>query len=491
MSLSPCQLVLPLLLAAMVAGGGCSDSESKASEPSADAVRTPVMPAVREVALAPAPRPVDPLPPGTSCMTAECHASFESSRYMHGVLRTGEKCSVCHEPDEGRHVYPLKRPGAAGCTFCHDAVTGQRIHQHGAVEVGCLACHDPHSSQQRSLLRGESVSSLCADCHPAEHASYPHAPFESGACVACHDPHESDFPALLRGGTGTDHCALCHEPLINDIASAERVHEPAQQDCRTCHDPHGSDHPHLLSTTIEDTCYSCHGDMEKMIAGADRPHGAVTAQARCANCHDAHVSDHPPLLKDRQDVLCLQCHDRRVVALDGRTIPDMTPSIRNRAFLHGPVASGDCSACHNVHGGSHSRLLREQFTEEFYTSFDIKHYALCFQCHESDLVTTERTTSLTDFRDGDLNLHYLHVHREKGRTCRTCHEMHGSDQPSGIAESVPFEGSGWPLPIGFRPTDTGGSCAPGCHKQMGYDRVAPRSPTSQEEPSAPQKEESP
>lgn len=81
---------------------------------------------------------------------------------------------------------------------------------------------------------------------------------------------------------------------------------------------------------------------------------------------------------------------------------------------------------------------------------------------------------LTNFRDGDLNLHYLHVNRDKkGRSCRTCHEIHGSDLPAHVATSVPFEGSGWPLPIGFKKTPSGGSCAPGCHKPYGYDRVEP------------------
>ncbi|MCP3905079.1 MAG: hypothetical protein GY715_15755 [Planctomycetes bacterium] len=490
--MTPRHPVLLILLAAVLVGTGCSDEPPNSDAPTPTIARpVPSPPTVREVAVVKAARPVGALPPGTSCSTAECHVSLSSSRFVHGVLRTGEKCSNCHEADQGDHVYPLKRPGNAGCTHCHAATTGQRIHQHGATEVGCVTCHDPHASDQRSLIRGESVADVCSTCHPAEHPTFPHAPFGNGTCVACHDPHESDFPALLRGGTGTEHCALCHERIVDAIATTEQVHPPARQDCLVCHQPHGSDFPHLLSVATDDACFSCHTDLEQMIAGAEAPHGALNTQASCANCHDAHASSHPSLLKDRQDVLCLQCHDREVLATDGRTIPDMTSSIRDREFLHGPVASGDCSACHNVHGGTHSRLLREQFTSAFYTSFDIKHYALCFECHEADLVTTERTADLTDFRDGDVNLHYLHVNKPKGRTCRTCHEIHGSNKPSHIAETVPFEGSGWALPIGFRKTDTGGSCAPGCHKPMDYDRVAPIASSAPKEPAATQEEATP
>jgi predicted CXXCH cytochrome family protein len=374
-------------------------------------------------------------------------------------------------------VYPLKREGNEACTVCHEAVIGQRVHQHGGATVACTACHDPHASDHTRLLRAESTATLCQSCHPAERFPHPHGPFGSGECVACHEPHESDFVRLLRGGEGAEHCFLCHEETHDAIAGAAYVHEPAGQDCRTCHEPHGADHPHSMRQPVDRSCFECHPDVEELVAGVAAPHGALSTLDRCANCHDAHASNQPKLLKDRQDVLCLSCHDKPIVASDGRTIPDMRPSLRDRAFQHGPVESGNCSACHNIHGGSHSRLLTERFTEAFYASFDLSSYALCFECHAAELVTEERTEALTDFRNGDVNLHYLHVNRQtKGRTCRACHEMHGSDLPAHVAESVPFEGSGWQLPIGFIQTETGGSCAPGCHRPMGYDRVDPLPP---------------
>jgi predicted CXXCH cytochrome family protein len=179
------------------------------------------------------------------------------------------------------------------------------------------------------------------------------------------------------------------------------------------------------------------------------------------------------LIRDREDKLCLQCHDQELRATDGTMIQDIGETLADREFLHGPIRDGQCSPCHNVHGASHSRLLNERFTEAFYASYDLKNYALCFDCHVQNLVQDEETTALTDFRDGDRNLHYVHVHRaEKGRTCRTCHEIHGSNIPRHIAESVPFEGSGWALPIRFQKLENGGSCAPGCHEPMTYAREA-------------------
>ena len=85
---------------------------------------------------------------------------------------------------------------------------------------------------------------------------------------------------------------------------------------------------------------------------------------------------------------------------------------------------------------------------------------------------TQTTLELTDFRNGEDNLHYLHVKDDtRGRTCRACHATHASDLPKNIRETVPY--GMWELPIGFKKTDTGGSCSPGCHLPKSYDRKDP------------------
>jgi hypothetical protein len=102
----------------------------------------------------------------------------------------------------------------------------------------------------------------------------------------------------------------------------------------------------------------------------------------------------------------------------------------------------------------------------------VGNFALCFGCHAKETVLVPRTRELTNFRDGEINLHYVHVNRQdKGRTCKTCHEIHGSNLPKHMATEVPFEGSAWPMPIRFEQTATGGRCAPGCHKPASYDRL--------------------
>lgn len=428
--------------------------------------------------LPPAPKPTTLLPLDTTCATAECHSSFTTARQIHGPVGSGD-CFACHGEDTGEHHYPLLRGPIETCTFCH-TVTGSRSHEHLPVmneTTGCIGCHDPHAGPVKFLLKANSTEQLCAKCHTVELKAHTHGPFAAGQCSLCHLPHEADNTKLLRGGEGPDHCYMCHSEVRLAINNSPTVHQPARDGCVTCHDPHSSNFSYELSAPVEKVCLSCHQDIEQEIATAATPHAALFTADKCANCHDAHASGRPHLLRERVDQLCLKCHDKPVTAADGRTVANMKPLLTGRQFLHGPVRAGDCTACHNVHGAAHSRLLTQQFPQTFYTDFAIEQYALCFTCHEQSLVTEPTTRHLTDFRDGDRNLHYLHVHRDKkGRTCKTCHAIHASDLPRHIATVVPFEESDWAMPIRFKQTPTGGSCAPGCHQPYIYDRNVPAVP---------------
>jgi predicted CXXCH cytochrome family protein len=423
------------------------------------------------------PKPAAALPMDTSCVTPACHANLVNAKQIHGPVAVAN-CQSCHAEETGIHVYPLKRPGNETCTFCHPIV-GARTHEHAAVEEsGCTACHDPHKSEVKFLLKEASVELTCATCHDTPKEKFAHGPFAAGQCTVCHQPHESNNAGLLRQGDQPDHCFSCHTGVQVRVANSPYVHEPAKESCTTCHDAHTSEYPFQLSAPIADSCLSCHTDMAERIKSEPVSHDAVFMDQGCANCHDPHAAAGPNLLRDRADHLCLKCHNQPQQASDGRTIPDMQPTL-NRRFLHGPIRAGDCAACHSVHGGENARLLVKRFPDTFYASFDLTNYALCFSCHSEDLVLTEQTDELTGFRDGDRNLHYLHVNRDqKGRTCKTCHDIHGSDRPDHIASDVPFEGSQWAMPINFEKSDAGGSCSPGCHETKTYRRAPAAGDTS-------------
>jgi predicted CXXCH cytochrome family protein len=436
----------------------------------ADYLKT-VAAATRPVAIAPqAPKPTGPLAPGTSCVSAECHATYSRAAHVHGPVNE-KACDSCHAADVGGHRYPLKRGKTETCTFCH-AVAGTASHQHAPLKDGCTTCHEPHSGPAKFLLKADNVEQLCLKCHDVPLKKFAHEPFAKGQCTLCHEPHQANNVKLLRGGEGKDHCFTCHGAMKQTFASAMVVHQPASQNCTNCHNPHSTDHPHELKAPVKDTCLTsgCHDKLKSHLAAATVKHGATDTAASCINCHNAHASAQRGLLADRQEQLCLKCHDKPVQTAEGRTVENVKPVLQS-TFLHGPVRSGYCSACHDPHGAIHPALLERAFPEKFYTPFDVKKYDLCFTCHDPTVVLEKKTASLTNFRNGQSNLHYLHVNRdEKGRSCRTCHDMHGSNLTNHMASNVPFEGSNWAMPIEYRKTDTGGSCTPGCHGTKTYDR---------------------
>ena len=136
---------------------------------------------------------------------------------------------------------------------------------------------------------------------------------------------------------------------------------------------------------------------------------------------------------------------------------------------HNPVEAKDCSACHRTHAGDNFRLLVAEYPTAFYAPYERENYALCYGCHNDKVVASEETTTLTGFRDGSRNLHFVHVNRERGRTCRACHEVHASKQDHHIREGVPYGAKGWVLKMGYTKLPNGGSCAKTCHDTKTYN----------------------
>ena len=420
-----------------------------------------------------APRPTSPVSFSAGCVTSECHAFFKTAQRIHAPAVDGS-CDVCHLEESGDHLYPVRHDKGSGCVTCHD--TGEsRPFQHEQLSgAGCTGCHDPHATDSPFLLLEASVAGTCARCHAPADDLLLHSPYKNGHCTACHDPHESDFPGLLNGGTGIEHCRTCHEALVSTFESVKRSHLQIKRGCLACHNVHGTDYKgHVIASTGV-LCLSCHEEIKVAIDGAAVSHDAVLTGERCLSCHDPHASNLPMMLREDQVSVCLECHADPLLSVDGREIPGLKSELTRKKFEHGPVKSGHCNACHSIHGAQHERLLKEPAPAILQGVFDIKHYALCFQCHTRELVLEERTWTATRFRDGDLNLHYLHVRAgDGGRTCTSCHAVHGSDLPLHISSFVRFEGSGWRMPVGFVKEEDGGTCSSGCHETLGYRRSRP------------------
>jgi predicted CXXCH cytochrome family protein len=413
-------------------------------------------------------------PPGPdysgNCTDAGCHDQYAKRAFAHGPVAVGS-CDACHEQVGTEHKFKYVAELKDLCYECHDEFEGQVAHQ-PVAEGQCLRCHDPHGSASQSLIKGETVGELCAQCHKetTEGREFLHGPAAVGACTVCHNPHAADQAALLSMERQSL-CFKCHTTMQKRLAQEGYKHAPVTEDCMTCHDPHGADNRMNLSTAPPELCLDCHDSIADTLDDATVTHDAVTMEDACLNCHDPHVSkiEHN-LLREPMD-LCLTCHDKELGNGENKVM-NMAKLLSDNPDHHGPIREKNCQACHQVHGGENFRLLIKEYPPEFYAPFQEERYSLCFECHEPDVVQDERTDTLTGFRNGDRNLHYLHVHREvKGRTCRACHNTHASKRPKHITESVPF--GNWELPINYRQTATGGSCQPGCHKLYRYDRNKP------------------
>ena len=401
------------------------------------------------------------------CTTGGCHDQMGKESFVHGPLGAGV-CISCHSPHGSFEPYGMKLTGRDLCFSCHQSAEDDFDKDviHPPVEEGCIECHDPHESSKRFQLRYEStlVSELCFQCHEQGEyeKSYIHDPVQEGQCLDCHRPHASDQDKLLVASTESGElCLQCHDEKEEDLAK-EYIHPPVVEGCEQCHDPHSADEPVLLLEKGAQLCASCHEEMHpevfEDIASAKFPHEPA-AEGRCVDCHLVHSSDFESLLHDTQDRLCLGCHT------------ELSEDIEESKNLHGPVQTGQCSACHKPHGSLYPRLLEKDFPEEFYVEYRPETYDLCFECHKRAIAEEKFTTTLTNFRDGDTNLHFSHVNREKGRNCISCHDAHASNQPKHVRYEVPF--GVWFYPVELTLTATGGSCVVGCHAPKKYDRSQP------------------
>jgi len=125
-------------------------------------------------------------------------------------------------------------------------------------------------------------------------------------------------------------------------------------------------------------------------------HKPTLDNAKCGACHDRNASF--ALLRPI-NVLCLQCHQA---------------TAREAPLMHGPVAVGECSLCHEAHRSPYPHLLKAPLPK------------LCFGCHDRTppKYPRESPTISSDTLGGKpTTLGCLRPSDEAA--CTTCHRPHG------------------------------------------------------------------
>ena len=331
-------------------------------------------------------------------------------------------------------------------------------------------CHNPHGLDNRCFLIGGAGAEGCQRCHTdvREGLAFLHGPVAQGECMACHTPHQSDHEKLLTDPP-LDLCLACHIDFQAKMEGAVSMHAPVEMGCEVCHGAHGGATKFFLGAQGRDLCKECHEEFLEEIDQLKLPHKAMTEGKACENCHEPHVSNQEMLLASTSKDLCLTCHNKTIEVGKG-LLDNIEVQIENAKYLHGPLRQNNCVACHQGHGSNFPRILKKAFSTSLYTPYTEKSYALCFDCHDEKLVLVEQSTD-TGFRNGSLNLHFLHVNRKKGRSCRACHHEHASNQRNHIRDKVSF--GRWIMHTKYEKTDTGGGCTTGCHLPYKYDRENP------------------
>ncbi len=422
----------------------------------------------------PAERPTVAVDPG-NCVTAECHSDIKGYQMIHGPV-VADDCDACHVLTSAEdHTFDLWRQEKELCTYCHEFDTGLLPVVHEPVVLNeCLGCHNPHGGTDRSLTRETTMARTCGRCHESvtRDLNSLHNPVGSGECNTCHRPHASKYPNLLDA-LGTDLCLTCHDEFADQMEKAEFTHPALDDGCTRCHGVHGAPYATDLTQPIPEMCLECHEEIGDTAATATYKHPPVLEDCACLTCHTAHGGNLNFLMCDSPVQICMDCHEKDTVP-DGVELITAMLRINDPArFKHTPVREGQCGGCHTVHGGDVPLLLNDTYPTQFHQSFSIDNYDLCFDCHDTRLVEKEQAEGLTDFRNGDRNLHFVHVAADDvfGRNCRVCHGVHTSKYPALVRDKVPY--GGWQMVMRFDKLETGGTCMTGCHPQLSYDRVNP------------------
>lgn len=310
----------------------------------------------------PVPAPRD----GFSLVCGDCHTPHRLRTGFTFLLRVRDgdayRYSTAAEPIGNAFCYachgstsPYPAPlgdHTAFETSVHNTSAGVPYPPPGATgassRIKCLACHEPHASDQRRLtLNGQKQEALCYGCHTQANpntsgGSNPYRAFTvaandyvadaNGVRIFHHPVSDADQP----GGTRRVECASCHNAHLADATAGpttSKIVDPANTGRKfivTWRDPH------MNRGNITTFCTRCHVSpttTEPITAGTWVPYTIRMVNDTGPN----NVGNRTP-------------HDKF-------TLTEWSTGAEHGGRATDPLA---CTACHDFHGSSNAFMLRER-----------------------------------------------------------------------------------------------------------------------------------
>ncbi|HEY5761891.1 MAG TPA: cytochrome c3 family protein [Rhodocyclaceae bacterium] len=302
-------------------------------------------------------------------------------------VATTAQCDSCHQSTTSWATATFNHataspPVAGRCASCHGVSALGKQANHVPTAAQCDSCHTGFvafapANMNHGATSAPVAAGNCATCHggayvgqgarakPATHI------VTTQSCDACHTSTAWLPTSFSHTGVAPGACATCH----NGTAARGKPaagHVPTTAACDTCHTnfvgfaPAVMNHAATTGPVAAANCSTCHSGAYLTINAQVKPATHVATTAQCDTCHTStsswatatfnHVAASPPVVGR-----CATCHNS-VTALGKPTthVPTTAqcdichsgfsafrPAPMNHAATTGPIAAGNCSACHN------------------------------------------------------------------------------------------------------------------------------------------------
>jgi len=272
------------------------------------------------------------------------------------------------------------------------------------VSKACLDCHAGRDSTLAATahrlpgdaLDGPRARMACTDCHAGDRRHWEDDP----------NQYPMTNPSKASAIREAQLCSACHQNAHQQNMVEKNVHTANDVNCSGCHSVHQSTHPALLKQAESGLCLGCHTDVAGQFAQPFR-HPVNDQIVKCSDCHLTLDQTRRPLSRNGTNV-CTRCH----AEFEG-PFP-----YEHQATLDYSTEEGGCLSCHDPHGSSLPRMLKQPY--------EAPHFQLCAQCHSVPR----------------HNLNSMHGTTWSGVPCNDCHtDTHGS-YSSRLFLSESLEGRG-------------------------------------------------